>query len=58
MQELRSRGARIDEECLRGRTFIVRAAAPLRDLLGFAGRLAAITGGSGHHSTRLSHYAP
>ena len=58
MQELRSRGARIDEECLRGRTFIVRATAPLRDLLGFAGRLEAITDGFGHHSTRLSHYAP
>lgn len=58
VRELQRRGARIEEECLRGRTVILRAVAPLRELLGFAARLDAITGGSGHHAMRLSHYAP
>ena len=58
LQELRGRGARILEECLRGRTFIVRAEAPLRDLLGLGGRMAALSDGTALLTVRLSHYAP
>ena len=58
LAELRRRHARIEEECLRGRTFIVRAEAPLRDLLGLGESLAALTGGSAQHGMRLSRYLP
>lgn len=58
LQELRSRGARILEECLRGRTWIVRAEAPLRDLLGLGERMAALSDGTALLTVRLSHYAP
>lgn len=58
LQELRQRGARIEEQCQRGRTFIFRARAPLRDLLGLGERLAALTGGTAQHAMTLSHYAP
>jgi hypothetical protein len=58
LQELRHRGARIEEECRRGRTVIVRARAPLRDLLGLGCRLADLSGGTAQHAMRLSHYAP
>ena len=39
LQELRQRDVRIEEECQRGRTFVFRARAPLRDLLGLGQRL-------------------
>lgn len=58
LAELRSRAARIVEECVRGRTFIVRAEAPLALLIGFPARLAALTGGSAHPAIRLLRYAP
>lgn len=58
LQELRQRNARIEEECRRGRTVVVRARAPLRDLLGLGGRLAALSGGTAQYAMRLSHYAP
>lgn len=58
LQELRQRNARVEEECLRGRTSIFRARAPLRDLLGLGERLEVLTGGDAQHAMRLSHYAP
>ncbi|MBL0143723.1 MAG: hypothetical protein IPP91_16845 [Betaproteobacteria bacterium] len=57
-QELRHRNARIKVTCDRGRQFIFRAQAPLRDLLGLGERLAALSGGTARHTMRLSHYAP
>jgi hypothetical protein len=56
--ELRRRCARIDEECVRGRTLILRAEAPLALLLGFPGALRTITGGSATPSIRLVRYEP
>jgi len=56
IHELRARNARIEEECQRGRTVIIRARAPLRDLLGLGERLATLTGGTAQHAMRLSHY--
>jgi len=58
LRELRDRGARILEECRRGRIFIVRAEAPLRELLGFGRRMARLTDGTAAHSIRLSRYLP
>jgi hypothetical protein len=58
LQELRHRGACIEEECLRGRTVVFRARAPLRDLLGLGERLSDLSGGTAQHAMRLSHYAP
>jgi hypothetical protein len=55
---LRRRGARIVEECIRGRTFIVRAEAPLALLIGFPAALAACTDGTANHAIRLLRYAP
>ncbi len=57
LQELRRRDVRIDEECQRGRTIVIRGRAPLRALLGLGGRLAALSHGSAHLAMRLSHYA-
>ncbi len=57
VHELRARNARIEEECQRGRIVIIRARAPLRDLLGLGERLAALTGGTAQHAMRLSHYS-
>ena len=56
--ELRRRGTRIDEECVRGRSLIVRAEAPLALLLGLPDALRALTGDIATHSIRLVRYAP
>jgi len=56
--ELRRRGARIDEDCVRGRTVIVRAEAPLALLLGLAAAVRAITDGTADLAVRLVRYAP
>jgi len=56
--ELRQRGTRIQEECVRGRTVILRAEAPLALLLGLADALHAVTDGAATHSIRLVRYAP
>lgn len=58
LHELRQRRARVLEECVRDRTFIVRAEAPLASLLGLPARLDEITGGLALHSIRLVRYAP
>jgi hypothetical protein len=58
LRELRLRGARLLEECARGRVFIVRAEAPLESLLGLPARVNEITDGLGIHSIRLVRYAP
>jgi len=58
LAELRRRASRIEEECVRGRTFIVRAEAPLALLLGFPAALAACTDGTANHSIRLLRYVP
>lgn len=58
LQELRQRDARIEEQIQRGRTFVFRARAPLRNLLGLGERLAALTDGTAQHAMTLSHYAP
>lgn len=56
--ELRRRGARILEECLRSRVFIVRAEAPLAALLGFPAWLAELSDGLAAASIRLLRYVP
>jgi hypothetical protein len=56
--ELRGRGTRMLEECLRGRVFVVRAEAPLALLLGLPAAVRAITEGMGGASIRLVRYAP
>jgi hypothetical protein len=56
--ELRRRGARILEECHRGRVFVVRAEAPLALLLGLPAAVRAITEGTADPSVRLVRYAP
>ena len=56
--ELRRRGARILEECHRGRVFVVRAEAPLALLLGLPAAVRAITDGTADPSIRLVRYAP
>lgn len=58
LAELRRRSARILEECVRGRTFIVRAEAPLALLIGFPAALAGRTEGTANHAIRLVRYAP
>lgn len=58
VQELRNRRARILEECLRGRTFIVRAEAPLATLLGLPALLDKLTEGTAACAIRLVRYAP
>ena len=56
--ELRRRNAEILEKCFRGRTFIVRAEAPLATLLGLPATLDALSGCSAAHAIRLVRYAP
>ena len=58
VRELRRRGARVLEECLRDRLFIVRAEAPLASLLGLPARIEALCDGMASHSIRLVRYAP
>ena len=58
LRELRRRGARLLEECMRNRVFIVRAEAPLGSLLGLPATLHELTGGLAMHSIRLVRYAP
>jgi translation elongation factor EF-G len=55
---LRLRGVKVLEECVRGREFIVRASAPLRDVMGLPEELAAVTDGTAAYWIRLAHYAP
>jgi translation elongation factor EF-G len=56
--ELRRRGARILEECYRGRVFVLRAEAPLALLLGLPASVRAITDGTSDPAIRLVRYAP
>lgn len=58
LQELRARNARILEECVRPRLFVVRAEAPLARLLGLPAALDALSDGSAAHAIRLVRYAP
>ncbi|HUP98653.1 MAG TPA: hypothetical protein VM073_11955 [Usitatibacter sp.] len=58
VRELRSRGARIVEQCVRPRLSIVRAEAPLALLLGLPALLEVMTDGTASHAIRLLHYAP
>jgi len=58
LAELRARGARMVEECVRGRVVILRAEAPLASLLGLPSRLRTMTEGTAAHSIRLVRYAP
>jgi hypothetical protein len=58
LAELRTRGARIVEQCIRGRVVILRAEAPLASLLGLPSRLDAMTDGTAAQSIRLLRYAP
>jgi len=56
--ELKARGARLLELCVRGRVEIFRAEGSLRSLLGLPARLDAITDGTATHVIRLVRYAP
>lgn len=56
--ELRRRGARILEQCVRPRIFIVRAEAPFAALLGLPATLETITRGDVVHAIRLVGYSP
>jgi hypothetical protein len=56
--EVRRRGGRVDEQCVRGRTFVLRGEAPLARLLGLPAALEAITGGHAEAAIRLVRYAP
>ena len=58
LRELRLRGATVIEECIRPRIAIVRAEAPLAQLLGLPARIDAITGGEAECAIRLVRYAP
>ncbi len=58
LQELRARRARILEDIVRPRDFVVRAEAPLAVLLGLPALLDVITGGHAAHAIRLLRYAP
>ena len=58
VRELRQRGARIVEQCVRPRLVIVRAEAPLAVLLGLPALLEVMTDGTASHAIRLLHYAP
>lgn len=58
MHELRSRGARLIEQCTRSRAFIARAEAPLALLLGLPALLEEMTGGNAVATIRLVRYAP
>jgi elongation factor G-like protein len=55
--ELRSRGARLLEECSASRLFVVRGEAPLTRVLGLSAKLRLLTNNTSVHWIRLSHYA-
>jgi hypothetical protein len=55
---LRYRGARVVEECLKGREFVVRAEAPMRRLMGLSAEMAMITEGTSSSWVYLSRYQP
>jgi translation elongation factor EF-G len=54
---LQRRGAALCEEYVRSRYCVLRAEAPLADLLGFSSELARLTAGTAKHWIALSHYA-
>jgi hypothetical protein len=54
--ELRSRGARLLEECSGSRLFVVRGEAPLARVLGLSAKLLLLTNNTSVHWIRLSHY--
>jgi hypothetical protein len=56
--ELRRRGAFIAEQCVRGRTFVARAEAPLARLLGLRSSLESLCGGEAEPTVRLVRYEP
>jgi hypothetical protein len=58
VRELRNRGARIVEECVRPRIVVVRAEAPLAVLLGLPALLEVMTDGNAAHEIHLLRYAP
>jgi hypothetical protein len=58
LAELRRRGVRVMEECLRGRQLILRAEAPLALLLGLPAALDRLTDASAAHAIRLVRYEP
>lgn len=58
LAELRRRGVRVAEECIRGRTFILRAEAPLACLLGLPAAIDGLSGRTADHAIRLVRYAP
>jgi len=58
LSELRRRGMHLEEECVRGRTLIVRGEAALARLLGLPDALHAATEGTATHAIRLVRYAP
>ena len=58
LRELRLRGARVIEECRRGRIFIVRAEARLERLLGLPATLDRLTDGSAAQALSLLRYDP
>ena len=55
--ELRRRGARLLDESLLTRLYVVRAEAPLAALLGLPARIDGLTSGLGTHWIRLVRYA-
>jgi len=57
-QDLRSRGARLQEVELQARRTVLRAQAALERLLGFSEAAAAATGGGAHVSMWLARYEP
>lgn len=56
LAELRRRGSGIAEECIRGRTLIVRAEAPLCLLVGLPDFLARLSDGTANAAIRLLRY--
>jgi elongation factor G len=56
---LASKRARINgTDVLRGGTLVVKAQAPLAEVMGYQTELRAITGGEGRFAMELSHYDP
>jgi elongation factor G len=56
---LASKRARISgTDVLRGGTLVVKAQAPLAEVIGYQTELRAITGGEGRFAMELSHYDP
>jgi hypothetical protein len=56
--ELKARGVALMEQCVRGRTEVIRGEGPLQPLLGLTALLDRITEGKAAHTTRLVRYAP